>query len=176
MSSRDWPFIPGSPLKYPPKPKQYCQLKALLRKKTLNMCSLDPSSCSSVTQACGVKRTHTLTCVHACVHAHIPPHFGTHSSHPHTTQESPLAPTHLMFPPRYVKTDVHNCAGVVCCFCAGGHQRPPRCLGRRWSQLQTPQIFTPRRFKGLIVETDSDAFRKTKKSLKLTYNVGITWI
>lgn len=40
-----------------------------------------------------------------------------HKSHTPTTQQSPLAPTHLMFSSYYVKMDTHNCAGTVCCFC-----------------------------------------------------------
>lgn len=48
---------------------------------------------------------------------HIYVTYITNPPHPHMTQQSPLAPTHLRFFSYYAKVDVHNCTGVVCCFC-----------------------------------------------------------
>lgn len=88
------------------------------------MCSLDPGSCSLVTQACNMDTrvqsiSRTLTHTHTSTQSFSSTSIYTHTktSHPHTTQKSPPAPTHLMFFPYYAKVDMHNCTGVVCCFC-----------------------------------------------------------
>lgn len=67
-------------------------------------------SCSQVTlyERDTHVQAHTDTCTHK-VKPSTPPHP--------TPQQSPLAPTHLMFSQYYVKTDTHNCAGTASCFC-----------------------------------------------------------
>lgn len=89
------------------------------------MCSLDPDSCSVVTQAVSLRHTNmhvpavyieSMDVKH--LHAYKLSHDHTHRTpSPHTTQQPPPTPTQLMFFPYYVKVDTHNCAGVVGCFC-----------------------------------------------------------
>lgn len=67
-----------------------------------------------------VSHTHTARHgqmhIHAHIHTTVSMHNYTQTTTP-TTEQSPLAPTHLMFSQYYVKTDTHNCAGMVPCFC-----------------------------------------------------------
>lgn len=103
--------------------------------RTPNMCSLDPGSCSLVTQACS---THTHTRIQSAnTHAHT----RTQTSHPRRTQQSLLVPTHLVFFPYYVQMDTQNCAGVVSCFCwrsSTAPMKPP--TGRSLFHTSTSQI------------------------------------
>lgn len=101
-----------------------------------------------------------------------------HKSHTPTTQQSPLAPTHLMFSSYYVKMDTHNCAGTVCCFC-WRLSAAPMSPQQRWSPLQAPQIYIAA-FPNMLflwgpaLETEWSGFRGGKK--KRVIWVIIQWL
>lgn len=113
-------------------------------KRTLNMCSLDPGSCSLVTQACNMDtriqsavhtQTHILSPPHKYTHTHIhkPPTPAGHNSHPSLPRIS--CSPHIMLK----WTCIIALAWLV--VFVGSYQQPPWSLWQRWSLLQAPQIY-----------------------------------
>lgn len=126
VTSRDSSFISRSALKCPPKPKQCCQIKALTTKgpQTCRLKIPAPVLLSHKharrTPTFIQPNTYKWTETHTLPKTHSHNRVGTHTliqTTTPTTEQSPLAPTHLMFSQYYVKTDTHNCAGMVPCFC-----------------------------------------------------------
>lgn len=151
-------FYPEQPFEIPTQTQTILSTQSSALKRTLNMCSLDPGSCSLVTQACNMD-----TRIQSHPHTHIlsPTHKHTHTSHPHRAQQSPLGPTHLMFFPYYVQMDMHNCAGVVCCFC--------------W-RLSTAPMKSPT--EAIIVAGTTNLYRSARKyavSVRSYCQDGVFW-
>lgn len=109
VSSRDVSFILSSPLKYPNPNNtvnsKHCSAKdpkhVFFRSRLLFSChtSMQHRHPHSISQ-----HTHTLTWILSPTHRHT------------RTQQSPPAPTQLVFFPYYVQMDTHNYAGVVRCW------------------------------------------------------------
>ncbi len=124
-------------------------------KRTLNMCSLDPGSCSLVTQARkmdtsvkSVLRTHINHSIHMETHTSMHKRIHTHT-HTHTHTRANLLPSHnshLSLP--RISCSSHIMSKWTCIIAlawfvvfVGGYQQPPWCLRQSWSLLQAPQIY-----------------------------------
>lgn len=129
-------FIRSSPLKYPPKPKQYRQLKALIPAPVL-LSHKHATWTPAFNQSHARSRTHTLarnlSRAQAYTHIPKPPTPTRHKSHLPLPRIS--CSSHIMLK--------WTCIIALAWFVVfvGGYQQPPWCLGQRWSLLQEPQIY-----------------------------------
>lgn len=158
-------FYPKQPFEIHSQTQTFLSTQSTGHKRALNMCSLDPGSCSLVTPADNMDTgIQSVWHMYSMLYTHRRIHTSTQSflsTLLHNCVEVPcLACVHtftILPPPRHnhhpslprISCSLHIMLKWTCIIAlarflvfVGDHQQPPWCLQRRWSLLQEPQIKT----------------------------------